>query len=59
MEDEHFDSELQVENMLRRCNNTLKYWKDVYAMLEKPFEWRAPTTAELELYIEKYANKYK
>lgn len=54
-----WDPELQVENMIRRCNGKLEFYRDVYSMIGKEFSYRAPTEAELELYVQKLLEFYK
>jgi hypothetical protein len=48
-----------ADDIVERCSSKYKFWTEVYEMLEKPFEYRAPTDAELREFIIRYAKKYK
>ncbi len=49
----------RADDIVERCKSKYKFWTEVYEMLEKPFEYRAPTDAELREFVIKYAEKYK
>jgi len=48
-----------ADDIVERCSSKYKFWTEVYEMLEKPFEYRAPTDSELREFVIRYAKKYK
>ena len=49
----------QADDIVERCNSKYLMWVEVYDMLGIPFEYRAPTQAELREFVIRYAEKYK
>ena len=49
---------MDADEIVERCTAQYELWEAVYEMLGIPFEYRAPTTDELKLYIILYAEKY-
>jgi len=48
-----------ADDIVERCKSKYKFWTEVYEMLEKPFEYRAPSQEELREFVIRYAKKYK
>jgi hypothetical protein len=48
-----------AQDIIERCTSKFEFWAEVYEMLEKPFELRAPTQEELREFVIRYAEKYK
>lgn len=54
-----WDPEIQVEQLIARCNGKIEFYKEIYELIGVEFRYSAPTPEELELYIVKLAEKYK
>ena len=60
MSEEHpWSGERQAEELLSRCRRTLRMWRGVYKSLGVEFQWREPTTLEMQQAIRIEAERYK
>ena len=59
MSEEEFDGMKHAEELLERCRRTLRMWRGVYTSLGVEFQWREPTTLEMQQAIRIEAERYK
>jgi hypothetical protein len=53
------DGNAHAEEILSRCRRTLRMWRGVYTSLGVEFQWREPTTLEMQQAIRIEAERYK
>ncbi len=59
MSEEEFDGMKHAEELLSKSRRTLRMWRGVYTSLGVEFQWREPTTLEMQQAIRIEAERYK